>query len=102
MALSVRTRCRDRPAEGYRPALSAGRESVHPRICRSVQDSHRSSFGRSRNHISRVPVEAEGDDREMKRLAAGIFLICFPVIALARQTSGEIQTLKVQGNVYLL
>jgi len=38
----------------------------------------------------------------MKRLAAGIFLICLPVIALARQPSGEIQTLKVQGNVYLL
>jgi len=38
----------------------------------------------------------------MKRLAAGIFLICLPLIALAQQPSGEIQTLKVQGNVYLL
>jgi cyclase len=38
----------------------------------------------------------------MKRLAAVIFLIGLPVIALARQASGEIQTLKVQGNVYLL
>src|SRR5207253_1914248 len=37
-----------------------------------------------------------------RRLAAGIFLICFPVIALALQAPGEIQTLKVQGNVYLL
>src|SRR5260370_20770561 len=41
----------------------------------------------------------------MKRLAAGIFLMCLPIIAprvIAQQTSGEIQTLKVQGNVYLL
>jgi cyclase len=41
----------------------------------------------------------------MKRLAAAIFGICLPAIALAalaQQTSGEIQTLKVQGNVYLL
>jgi cyclase len=38
----------------------------------------------------------------MNRLAAAVFLVCFPVLALARQTSGDIQTLKVQGNVYLL
>jgi cyclase len=59
----------------------------------------------------------------MRRLAGGIFLFCLPVIALtgghslrlraialalrrpqlqAQQTSSEIQTLKVQGNVYLL
>src|SRR5438105_2704993 len=38
----------------------------------------------------------------MRKLAAGIFLICLSVIAVAGQTSGEIQTLKVQGNVYLL
>ena len=38
----------------------------------------------------------------MKRLASIIFLICLPVIALAQQTSGDVQTIKVQGNVYLL
>src|SRR5262245_419158 len=38
----------------------------------------------------------------MKRLAIGIFILCLPVISRARQSSGEIQTLKVQGNVYLL
>src|SRR5438046_10504313 len=39
----------------------------------------------------------------MKRLlAASLFLISVPLLAFARQGSGEIQTIKVQGNVYLL
>ena len=39
----------------------------------------------------------------MKRfLAASLFLISVPLLAFAQQGSGEIQTIKVQGNVYLL
>src|SRR5437867_10130517 len=40
----------------------------------------------------------------MRRLlAAGLMLVSVPLITLAQQqTSAEIQTLKVQGNVYLL
>src|SRR5437762_1039153 len=38
----------------------------------------------------------------MKRLAAAIFTMCLPIAAIAQQASGEIQTLKVQGNVYVL
>jgi cyclase len=38
----------------------------------------------------------------VKTLATSIFILCLPVIALAQQSSGEIQPLKVQGNVYLL
>jgi len=37
----------------------------------------------------------------MKTVAA-IFVICLPIVTLAQQNSGDIQTLKVQGNVYLL
>jgi cyclase len=38
----------------------------------------------------------------MIRLAAAIFMMCLPMAAIAQQTTGEIQTLKVQGNVYVL
>ena len=38
----------------------------------------------------------------MKGLAICMFILCLPAMSLARQGSGEIQTLKVQGNVYLL
>jgi glyoxylase-like metal-dependent hydrolase (beta-lactamase superfamily II) len=38
----------------------------------------------------------------MKRLAAVVFMMCLTIPAIAQQTPGEIQTLKVQGNVYLL
>jgi cyclase len=38
----------------------------------------------------------------MKRLAAAIVVIGLPVAVLAQSTPGEVQTLKVQGNVYLL
>jgi glyoxylase-like metal-dependent hydrolase (beta-lactamase superfamily II) len=38
----------------------------------------------------------------MKALAAAILLACPPGRAPAQQTSGEIQILKVQGNVYML
>ena len=40
----------------------------------------------------------------MRRLlAAGLMLVSLPLITLAQQqTSAEIQTLKVQGNLYLL
>jgi cyclase len=38
----------------------------------------------------------------MKSLACCIFVLCLSGATLARQTSGDIQTLKVQGNVYLL
>ena len=38
----------------------------------------------------------------MKSLAACVFVLCLPAVTIAQQTSGEIQTLKVQGNVYLL
>ena len=37
----------------------------------------------------------------MKTVAA-IFVICLSIVTLAQQNSGDIQTLKVQGNVYLL
>ena len=38
----------------------------------------------------------------MRRLAAAICMMCLPIAAIAQQASGEIQTLKVQGNVYVL
>ncbi len=38
----------------------------------------------------------------MRRLAVVVFMMCVPVAAIAQQTAGEIQTLKVQGNVYVL
>jgi cyclase len=38
----------------------------------------------------------------MRILAAGIFLAGLAVVAPAQQTSGELVTLKVQGNVYLI
>jgi len=38
----------------------------------------------------------------MKRLAIRMLILFLPVISPAQQSSGEIQTLKVQGNVYLL
>jgi len=38
----------------------------------------------------------------MRRLAAVVFMMCLAIAAIARQTPGDIQTLKVQGNVYLL
>jgi len=38
----------------------------------------------------------------MKGLAICMFILCLPAMSLARQGSGEIQTLKVQGNIYLL
>jgi cyclase len=38
----------------------------------------------------------------MRGLAAFLFLAALPAVAHAQQTSGEVQTLKVQGNVYLL
>jgi len=36
------------------------------------------------------------------KIVAAVFLIFFPFVTVAQQTSGDIQTLKVQGNVYLL
>ena len=38
----------------------------------------------------------------MKSLAICVFVLCLPITSLARQKSVEIETLKVQGNVYLL
>jgi cyclase len=38
----------------------------------------------------------------MKRLAIRMLILFLPVMSPAQQSSGEIQTLKVQGNVYLL
>jgi len=38
----------------------------------------------------------------MRGLAAVLILAALPAVAPGQQTSGEIQTLKVQGNVYLL
>ena len=38
----------------------------------------------------------------MRTLATAVVLVCLPVIAPAQQNSGEIQILKVQGNVFLL
>jgi cyclase len=38
----------------------------------------------------------------MRRLVAVVFMMCLTIPAIAQQTPGEIQTLKVQGNVYLL
>jgi cyclase len=38
----------------------------------------------------------------MRKLAAVVFMMCLTIPVIAQQASGEIQTLKVQGNVYLL
>ena len=38
----------------------------------------------------------------MRALAAALLLFCLPFLTFAQQTSGDVVTLKVQGNVYLI
>jgi hypothetical protein len=49
-----------------------------------------------------VPVKVEKDEHEMKMRAICMLILLLPVMSPAQQSSGEIQTLKVQRNVYIL
>ena len=83
-------------AEGRGAALSARRESVPQGVRRSHQGARGGGARRTRNDLSRVSGATEGDGAAVSRAEA-------PRVSQAKNPdTGEIEVLRVQGNVYLL